>query len=277
MRVLASYVMRGRKQAIIVAMLATISLLFAWLGAAVVALVILAQGWRTGLYVAFWVLAPALVFAGLGDSGPLIGLLGTVLAALVLAAGYGWSLALLTGSLLALLAGGLLFLFDASAISAVLELLDRFFVQSMDSTSTPLIHLLPSAVQVVGLLSFGYALTISVSLLLARWWQAVLYRPGAFKEEFQAFRIAPQLTALLVIMALLLWWLGGAFSTWAFVLTVPLMFAGFALVHAAVNKRQLGVHWLVLFYLAWLFLDPVKLLIIALVVWDSFLPIKARS
>ncbi len=65
MRALAQYVMRGRMQAVIVAAVATGSVLFAWLGAAVVALVTLRKGTNQGLYVLFWALLPS-IYCGVG-------------------------------------------------------------------------------------------------------------------------------------------------------------------------------------------------------------------
>ncbi len=81
MRALAEYVMRGRMQAVIVAAVATGSVLFAWIGAAVVALVTLRKGTNQGLYVLFWALLPAFIVAWGGDTGPLTTLLGVALAA----------------------------------------------------------------------------------------------------------------------------------------------------------------------------------------------------
>ncbi len=59
MRDLASYVMRGPRQAAILATVATIIPMMFWLGAAAVALVVLRVGLARGLSVAVWPMLPA--------------------------------------------------------------------------------------------------------------------------------------------------------------------------------------------------------------------------
>jgi hypothetical protein len=108
MRALAEYVMRGRAQAVLVAALATGTVLFAWIGAAVVALVTLRKGAGHGAYVLFWALLPAAMLAALGDPGPVTTLLGVMLLAVVLRASHSWSWSLVAAVLSGLLTGLLL-------------------------------------------------------------------------------------------------------------------------------------------------------------------------
>jgi hypothetical protein len=41
-----------------------------------------------------------------------------------------------------------------------------------------------------GTLAAAYFLQLVASLLLARWWQSLLYNPGGFRQEFHAFRLS---------------------------------------------------------------------------------------
>ena len=61
MRGLAEFIMRGRWQALAVAVLGAGSLLFGWLSAAAVALVTLRKGVTDGSWLVLWALLPALL------------------------------------------------------------------------------------------------------------------------------------------------------------------------------------------------------------------------
>ncbi len=275
MRALAEYVMRGRRQAVMVAVLATGSVFFAWVGAAVVALVTLRKGTSQGCYVLFWSLLPAVVIVWTGDTGPLTTLLGVTLAAAVLRASHSWPWSLSMAVVSGLLTGMALMLFGDQYLQAILGLVKDFFAQ-LESQNEGLQLGSPTAAQLAGMLGWGNALSVTLCLLLARWWQAVLYNPGGFKIEFQNVRLPPALTVMLLVLALGLTSLGVDYWFWALILALPFMFAGFGLVHALVAKKNLGTQWLVMFYIGWLLLDPLKVLLLLSVVVDSWVDLRAR-
>lgn len=278
MRALAEFVMKGRAQAIFVATLATGSVFFAWVGAAVVALVILRRGLSAGAYILFWALLPAVVMAFWGDTGPLAALLGTSLLAVVLRLSASWTMTLCAAVLSGVLTGLAIQLFGQGYVEEILRLLSDFVAQMQTQAEAgqqaPIN--LPSATQIIGLLGLSNALTVVLCLILSRWWQAVLYNPGGFAEEFQGFRIAPPVTLALLTIAVLLASLGVDYRFWALMFVVPFVFAGFGLVHGIVAKKQLGGNWLGLFYLCWFILDPVKLALLIAVVADSWVNIRGR-
>lgn len=278
MRALAEFVMKGRAQAVFAATLATGSVFLAWVGAAVVALVILRRGLSAGAYVLFWALLPGLVLAYWGDSGPLAALLGTSLLAVVLRLSASWTMTLCAAVLSGLLTGLAIQLFGQGYIQEILHLLSDFVAQMQTQTEVgPQAAIsLPSATQIIGLLALSNALTVVLCLILSRWWQAVLYNPGGFAQEFQGFRIAPSVTLALLVVAVLVASLGADYRFWALILMVPFIFAGFGLVHAIVAKKQLGGNWLVVFYLCWFVLDPLKLALLIAVVADSWVNIRGR-
>jgi len=39
-------------------------------------------------------------------------------------------------------------------------------------------------------------------LMLARWWQAVLYNPGGFQQEFHQFKLQPAIAMMLMVLFL---------------------------------------------------------------------------
>ena len=70
MRALAKYLMRGPKQAVIVAVIAAALPLMFWLSAAVLTLVTLRKGVGEGINVLVWALLPAIAWwIKLGDPG----------------------------------------------------------------------------------------------------------------------------------------------------------------------------------------------------------------
>ncbi len=49
----------------------------------------------------------------------------------------------------------------------------------------------PDAAQIAGMLGAGTAIGSVLCLLLARYWQAALYNPGGFGQEFRALYYPP--------------------------------------------------------------------------------------
>ena len=134
----------------------------------------------------------------------------------------------------------------------------------------------PGAVTIAGLLGLVNAITCVLCLLLARWWQALLYNPGGFREEFHGLRLSPALGSTLAVLILAISTLGLEYRPWAVLFAVPLTFAGLGLVHARAAYRGQGLGYLVLFYLLWVMLDPVKLIVIGFAVADSWIDFRSR-
>lgn len=110
-----------------------------------------------------------------------------------------------------------------------------------------------------GLMAAAISLSLTITLLIARWWQAVLYNPGGFRTEFQGLRL-PRLLAIPVVIAAV-WVLiqlakGGDYALvtdLALVASVLYFFQGLAVIHYRVRNQPMG--WMVILY-ALLFLIP---------------------
>ena len=135
---------------------------------------------------------------------------------------------------------------------------------------------MPGTAVIAGLLGLSNAFTVVMCLLLARWWQSMLYNPGGFKLEFHQLRMPPTLTILLVVAGLLVSAIGGDYRLWALIMIVPLGFAGLGLVHGLVEAKGKGSNILVLFYIALFLLHPLKIILIVAAVLDSWLDFRAR-
>ena len=281
MRGLAEFIMRGRWQALAVAVLGSVLVVAAPISAAAIALVTMAQGSRDGTWVALWSLLPALLLGWVsGDYGTGFLLLSVFVGALVLAQTLSLSLALLAIVPVSAVGGVLLLTFNSAFLEAMLAMLDTFIAalqaESPESGES-LSALRPTVTQVAGLMATGNALMASLSLLLGRYWQAVLFKPGAFGEEFRAFKLPSVLTALLVLLAMLGALNGGEAAAWSALAGIPVTLAGFALFHHIAKRQQLGGAALTVGYALWIIVDGLKVGVLLAVLLDAFLDLGRRA
>lgn len=280
MKGLATFVMRGRFQALLVAVAGAGSLLFCWISAAVVALVTLRKGAAAGGWLLAWTLLPAgtLLFV-YGDTGPLSLLVGTAALALVLRATVNLPLALLAAVPLGGLVGLSLVAFSGDQLQQIASYFGDFLAsieQQLSAGGEAIVLSRPDAGQIAGMMGAATAVSSALCLLLARYWQAALYNPGGFGQEFRAIYYPPAITVALALGAIALAALGQTYRSWAIICVLPLAFAGLALVHARVAARGQGMGWLVGFYVAWLVFDPVKLLVVFAAIADSWFNFRQR-
>lgn len=277
MRKLAELIMRGRSQAILVAMIAAMLPMMYWISAAAVGLVTLRRGPADGAGLLAWSLLPAGAWGLIGDPTPALVILGTYVLSVVLRRTVSWGYTLAVLIPLGVLAGIALEQMLQDVLGQLVEVVQELLVQSQET--------LPGAELgadwwyqlFAGGLSAAHAAMMLSSLVLARWWQSVLYNPGGFREEFHQLRLSPAVA--LPIMAVLV--LGPQFGLvtvhWLPLLVVPLVFAGLALVHGCVAKRKVGGTWLFMFYMASVVLGPYLItMLVLLAVLDSLVDIRRR-
>lgn len=281
MKVLAEFVMRGRLQALIVVLAGAVSSLFCWVSAAAVALVTLRRGVGSGAWLLFWALLPAGALAYIyGDSGPLVLLVGTALLALVLRQTVSLPLTLLVSVVVGMLAGFVAVAVGGDYLDKLVEIYSEFLAsmeQRLSEGSEQVTLPRPSALQIAGLIGAGTAVMSVCSLLLGRYWQAALYNPGGFGQEFRELSYPVGATLAMVVAGLALSSIGLQWRTWAMICFIPLTFAGLALMHAWVaRRRRPGNVLLIWFYIAWVVLDPVKLLVLFVAIADSFVDFRGR-
>jgi hypothetical protein len=277
MRGLASYVMRGRREALLVAVISAAIPMFFWVGAAAVGLVTLRRGLRDGLVVMMWALLPTLALAWYGEIMPAAALVGMMVVAAVLRITVSWPLALCAAAGLGLLLSAGLNTVGSGYLAEVEKMFAALFASVAEQAKGPAAEQLvaPTVTEIAGMFGLMHAVTLAACLLIARWWQAMLYNPGGLRTEFHALRLDRAQTLGLLAAAVLLYQLGPGFRLWAWTPLVPLLFAGIALVHALMASRR-GNGLLGLFYAALLVLGPVKQLVVALAVLDGLLDLRRR-
>lgn len=280
MKALAEFAMRGRFQALLVVIAGSGSILFCWVSAAVLALITLRKGVGTGAQLLLWALLPSgVLLYTTGDSGPLALLLGTGFLAAVLRATVSLPMAVLASLLVGAISGLMTMTLGGEYLTQMVEVFGEFLAsleQQLSAGGEPVELARPTAIQIAGMLGAGTAMMSALCLLLGRYWQAALYNPGGFGDEFRALRYTAAVATALGLAAAAVSGLGVEYRTWAMIALLPLNFAGIALVHARVRGRGQGSGWLTGFYLAWLILDPVKLMVVFAAIADSWLDFRQR-
>lgn len=280
MRGLAEFIMRGRTQALLVVCLSAGTVFFFWVGAAAVALVTLRKGIGEGLQILLWGLLPALAVLYLGNEfAPLAALLGCFVAAVVLRSTVSWPASLLAATLCGTATGLVLLFFASDFIAMIKQIVDELFAQwqsQMAAEGQTLQLTAPSAEFIVGVFALVNALTVVICLVLARYWQALLYNPGGFREEMHGVRLPVSWALILMLASIACLAQGSSWLPWAYLAAVPCLVAGICLVHGVVGIKQWKSHWLVLFYSLLLLINPVKELIILAGVADSWMNFRQR-
>jgi len=278
---IAEFVMRGRFQALLVAVAGSGSLLFCWISAAVLALVTLRKGAGEGAWLLLWAMLPAGVLAiSFGDSGPALLLLGATALAMVLRGTVSLALTVLSAVAVGVITAIGMLAFGEAMLEQMVAFFGDFLASMEEQLSAgaaePVQLARPTILQVAGMMGAGNALLSVACLLLARYWQAALFNPGGFGREFRALRYPAGVATVLAVSVIALASVGVEYRTWAMIGAIPLNFAGIALVHARAEARGQGKGWLTAFYAAWLVFDPVKLFVVGYALADSWLNFRQR-
>ena len=285
MRAIAEFIMRGRMQAtLVVAGCATLPLLY-WLGAAAGCLVLLRRGLKDALGVLALGLLPALIWWLYSDDPrALLVLLGSASLALVLRASESWNRVLLVS-----IAMGVVFsVVLGMAFGPQIEMLAQALIKVMPSLLGDVYQKLSVDEQahfasliapvLTGLIAALLQIVSVLSLIVGRYWQALLYNPGGFGREFRAIRFPLGLAMLLLAFMLLGPNIGPQMAMLTPLCSVPLVFAGLALIHGLVGQKRLAGFWLVGLYVTLLlFMQLIYPLLVVLAIVDSLIDFRGRS
>lgn len=132
-----------------------------------------------------------------------------------------------------------------------------------------------------GLIVAGLFANVLLGLLLGRAWQAGLYNPGGFAEEFQQLQLGKMPAVLTVIVALAALLPGNGLAMLQDCLPILLvLFAvqGVAVVHAIVRLQQKHKAWLIVMYILLLIMMPQMVFLLALIgVLEQWFNFRRRS
>ena len=280
MRALAEFIMRGRAQACAVAFLGN---LFPLISPATVGLVLLRKGSQEGMVVLLWAALPLIASYFFGQGSSLLAvisgfsLLLTLAAATVLSATRSWQWTILMSMSMATVVTLVIGLLLGVEIDLLIDRLNALFAEVAAQQSSQIEPVAASRPLVLGASALMLALSTVVCLFVARWWQAMLYNPGGFGEEFRQLRLDMRVAGLLIGVFVLVLYLPIEYRFWAELMLVPLLLAGLSLMHYAVNVAALGSSWLVFMYIGLVVSGPViGGLLVGLGLADSLLNLRLR-
>lgn len=285
--------MAGRLQA--VAIVVTFSVLalmlppFSLISGGAVGLVTLRQGWQAGVTViGMGAAALALFSLLLGD--PMIGLgyglsqwLPVLFMALLLRQTTSWAMTLQVSAavlaLIVLLVHALVPDLDALWQSLLDRILGPMFQQASPQEVERLQDVLRQVSgMMTGILALSMLVSTVLALFIARAWQAQLYNPGGFSEEFQGLRLGQgmALVATLLFAAAALM-KNAVVQELAMLALIPFFFQGLSVMHAL--NRKFGWHaavLIVMYVLMVIALPQMMALLTATGVIDSFADFRRR-
>lgn len=296
MRDFAALIMRGRWQAMLIVFgFALLSLVFrplSLLSAAAVVLVTLVQGSREGLLNIAVVgvalsMTTALVFGSsyIASDFALSFLLPSWVFATVLLFRNSLNLTLLlVAGLASVVIVAVYLLVDAPAQEWLNLIQDQLVPLLKDAgmelpTDPQFQQQLQYMTQIMtGIAAGMFFVGQAFAILLGRWWQSLLYRPGAFAEEYQQLRSGALVAGISLLIVLV------ALTTKA-ELAINLLFIvvglsglqGLAVLHRLVKKCQIGSAWLVAGYVVLIFTPPYGPLFVASIgLFDNWYNFRAR-
>lgn len=276
MRWLAEYAMSGRRQAATVVVLFGLIPVLNLLSGSLVALVTLRKGPQEGMLIMMWALLPAGLQWLRGDTAPVIMVIGVMLLAWLLRRTQSWQRVLVCTTALGVLVQLALPL-NADYMASSEQMLDAALQENAAMLSAEGVTpeevkagLLPLWMSMYGTV---FVMIFSACLMIGRSWQAQLYNPGGFQQEFHNLRLSPRVMLVMVV----LFGIGLAgfqpLVGWTLIFTVAPILCGLAVAHYVVAVRKLGIGVLVLTYLVALMTMP---LIMLVGLADSLLDIRKR-
>ncbi len=299
MKSLASFILRGQNQAILVAVgagvLAMMMPPLSMLSGAAVALTTLRSGMRSGAVVMLGSTAfvAGLAWLSLGNALPALMFLGMLWLPLWV---LGWvlretrSLALtsIAASVFAIIGIIATYLILGDVTSWWKETLTALFEPAMEAGG-PLAD--PELVEKVladlskvmtGIAAAGFMLNTIMCLYLARGWQAQLFNPGGFRSEFHELRFgykAAMVSMAVIVLSMLP--LGGLSHMATEIMIVVLslyIIQGLAMIHAVVAIKKMHVAWLIGVYMVTFFILPQLMAVVALLgLVDTWVDFRQRA
>ncbi|MGR9115689.1 MAG: hypothetical protein ACU85E_07980 [Gammaproteobacteria bacterium] len=288
--------MRGRMQAVTVAStLALISLLFppvSIVSSAAVALVTLRRGAFEGFFI---LLCSSAVAALLGML-----LLGSFQFALF----YGWvlwlpvwvismilregrrlSLAIEIAVLIGVLGVLFFYLYQDAPAMMWQALLKQMLKPMLTAPAEMPVENIEQSLAVfshymTGIVAAGSVFGLLFGLFLGRWWQATLFNPGGFREEYLALRTRSGLALASVAIIGVAWLGSGVVSEIAWNVTILLFvlytFIGAAVLHRILADRKAAGIWIPVFYVTLLMIPHAMLPVALIGLSDAWLNLRNK-
>ena len=268
---IAEFIMRGRRQA---AMAAVLGYVVPLLTPATLALVTLRRGALDGTLVLFIGLSPAVLSIVFGDSTSpilwitLLSLVVIYVPALLLRSTISLPFTVLGIVLTSTVVALVVMTFAPEAVEQLMRQLTQGLAQ--DAEVQEPVAMLISQAGMSGMIAYILALNSITGVLLGRWLQALLYNEGGFSEEFHGLRLGLAVASICFVGSVLCRLQGSEYWWWGSIFAIPLVLVAIAVAHSIVKQYQLSTPWLVLFYFAVFLFSPIVMCIGFLDTWFNF-------
>lgn len=281
------FVMRSRRNAGLLALVFAVLPLLNWLSIIIVALVTLRRGAKEGVLVLGCTLLPSVVWYYFSPNQTILlniiaGSIVVWLMACVLRASFSWSLTLLIGVMI-----GIIIIFALHSyvndMNAWWQAKMLAYIQTagsemqMDTSlqQQVIVHLAKIATGLQASVIFAMDL---LWLVMARYWQALLYNPGQLRSELHSIRMPAWASVVAIIVAALAWVTKAPMLIDILpLIAVAFALAGISFVHHMVAALKASWLWLVAMYIALVFAQPyITLVLVFMAFGDSVLNYRAR-
>lgn len=288
MHALAEYVLRGRREAILMALLFTIIPLLGWVGVIIMALVTLRKGALEGFIIYAWIILPIVVLSivmrdmGIVVYDAICGSFMVWISSIILRRTESWLLVIQASVIIAVVIICFLHLVNPQIDQWWITHLAKILQEYNSDAGGPLLTTQAiAAITWVAAFASGIQaaillLTNLFNLAMARWVQSFMFNPGGLKIELYNLRIDNATVLLGVIFAIFAYFSGGMFEDCLPVIAIPFLLSGFSLMHYFAGNARWGWFWLACFYLSIVLLPYILGALIAMAVGDVWLNFRAR-
>ena len=275
---LASFIMRGRLHASAVAALGnTLPLITP----ATIGLVALRKGFSEGGLICLWGLLPVFLTYFYSDSNQFFVLLtacnflNILLVCGILRYRGDWEMTLVSLVIISIILMGSLLLIFQQDFEVLVQRLIEVFEEASRQTNIESLKIKKSSIAVFT--TWTIILNTFLGVVIARWWQSIIFNPGGFKEEFQGIRLNRRLLVLIFSILVLSSAIFNQYSNWAYLSIFPLVVGGLSLFHWLVNEKNLGKVPIIFTYVFMVLFTPFVILILALLgTVDCFYNVRQR-
>lgn len=269
MKALASYIMRGPIQAtMIVSATAILSLILPFINyfsGAALALVTLRQGLNAGLII---LVSSSAIFGVFTYFFTSLAHVPMAVFGFIVLLGMVWVLGAvlrytrsLPQTLMVASGFGILFVLIIYAVTdpvlmwqqATSEFFAPVLEQADEQSRAVLSEQIAEASQhITGIFAAAVVLNCAVCLFLGRWWQALLYNPGGFQQEFHSFRLGKAFAIFTGVIGIISFVPAGYVSAIAgellSVVLILYYLQALAVAHSVVQMKKMNIGWLVALY-----------------------------
>lgn len=138
-----------------------------------------------------------------------------------------------------------------------------------------------SAPLMTGAVAAGLGFAALTSLMLGRWWQSLLVKPGALRAEFYALRLNGALSlagiAILALATVKLGVVSALAAQWALIAMVVFFFVGLAVLHATLANLKAAKAWLIAAYVLMSLLPQAMLMVVITGLLDPWMDLRRRT